>query len=327
MPITGLPLPNWPRTRWAFGHAALDAEALPLQRRPREGPPSASPSAVSENVHSSAAMRPISGASRPRPRRARRPSPSMRLGWQVLAEAQTAARSRHTASRMIDLQGSAKPSRGAGRGQARRGWSRTESSAGGVLKGPADVPVTCREVGRRPRRRHTQRSPALDAEPSACSMATVTSAPRKIFAFGSTWSSLPAVQQWFEFTKAVLELGAGNELPRGPTGSDRRLRGRGPRVHNFTFGQQAELTEHLVDNPARARSLALFLRLADKARHENPQAARKALPRPTAASRPQSRDSGGRADPRGWHEQHPSPGGKRLSGAPRPLARSSRARS
>ena len=59
------------------------------------------------------------------------------------AEAQTAARSRHTASRMIDLQGSAKPSRGAGRGQALWGWSRTESSAGGVLEAsgcPRDMP-------------------------------------------------------------------------------------------------------------------------------------------------------------------------------------------
>ena len=150
---------------------------------------------------------------------------------------------------------------------------------------------------------------------------------QEIFAFGSTWSSLPAVQQWFEFTKAVLELGAGNELPAVQRVAIDDFEDGDPRDLYFTFGQQAELTEHLVDNPARARSLALFLRLADKARHVNPQAARKALPRPTAASRPQSRDSGGRADPRGWHEQHPSPGGKRLSGAPRPLARSSRARS
>ena len=85
---------------------------------------------------------------------------------------------------------------------------------------------------------------------------------------GKTSSSLPAVQQWFDFTRAVLRFGAGNELPAVQVVAIGDFQDGDPRDLYFTFEQQAELTEHLVDNPAKARSLAQFLRLAGKTRND-----------------------------------------------------------
>lgn len=77
------------------------------------------------------------------------------------------------------------------------------------------------------------------------------------------------MQQWFDFTRAVLRVGAGNEVPAVQMVAIDDFQDGDPRDLYFTFGQQAELTEHLVDDPAKARSLALFLRLAGKTRNEN----------------------------------------------------------
>jgi prepilin-type N-terminal cleavage/methylation domain-containing protein len=91
---------------------------------------------------------------------------------------------------------------------------------------------------------------------------------QEIFAFGQTSSSVPAVQHWFDFTKAVLRFGAGNEVPAVQVVAIDDFQDGDPRDLWFTFEQQAELTEHLVDDPAKARSLAQFLRLAGKTRND-----------------------------------------------------------
>ena len=118
MPITGLPLPKV-ATKAVGIPATPRCTAKPsFSRMPaRRAAERSSLSAVSECCQSSAAMRPISGASAS----ASASTAAFAFGSGALpgaAEAQTAASSRQAASRMIDLQGSAKPSRGAERGQA-----------------------------------------------------------------------------------------------------------------------------------------------------------------------------------------------------------------
>jgi len=93
-------------------------------------------------------------------------------------------------------------------------------------------------------------------------------ASQEIWDSGPASSSLPAVQQWFDFTRAVLRFGAGNELPAVQVVAIDGFEDGDPRDLYFTFGRQAELTEHLVDDPAKARTLAQVLRLAGKTQND-----------------------------------------------------------
>jgi hypothetical protein len=96
---------------------------------------------------------------------------------------------------------------------------------------------------------------------------------QEILDSGQRSSSLPAVQQWFDFARAVLKVGAGNELPAVQQVAIGDFDDGDPRGLYFDFGVQAGLTQLLVEHHGQGRSLSQLLRIAGRSR--NPELRRK----------------------------------------------------
>jgi len=87
---------------------------------------------------------------------------------------------------------------------------------------------------------------------------------QELFAPDFAGSSVPAVQEWLAYARAVLKIGTGNEDLASHQVALRDLPNGDPRSLYFNFGYQAELTELFVEDRHEAERLADKLRLAGK---------------------------------------------------------------